>query len=60
MDTGQVLDLFSLSTSAQPEADRSAKANAATSKNNVLEGLEDLPPENEYDSLDVSAFISGV
>lgn len=61
MDTGQVLDLFSLSTGAEPESDDNKKGSSApTSQKNMLEGLEDLPPEDEYNSLDVNNFISSM
>ncbi|EOR00991.1 hypothetical protein E3P92_00420 [Wallemia ichthyophaga] len=61
MDTGQVLDLFSLSTGAENESDNSKRnSNAPNSQKNMLEGLEDLPPEDEYESLDVNNFISSM
>lgn len=61
MDTGQVLDLFSVSTGAEPETeDKTKKNDMPASQKNVLEGLEDLPPENEYESLDVDNFIGNL
>ncbi|TIC01506.1 hypothetical protein E3Q18_00684 [Wallemia mellicola] len=61
MDTGQVLDLFSVSTGAEPESeDKTRKNDMPASQKNVLEGLEDLPPENEYESLDVDNFIGNL
>ena len=53
MDTGQVLDLFSVSTGAEQSTEdkekQAKKSDKPIMQKNVLEGLEDLPPENEYE-----------
>jgi TATA-binding protein-associated factor len=56
MSTDLVLDLFKRT----PEEDAKKKkvANGAASQKNILAGLEDLPTEGEYDSLDLSSFLS--
>ncbi|KAH9857622.1 SNF2 chromatin remodeling protein [Lenzites betulinus] len=63
MDTDLVLDLFKRTTeeedavaAAKKEKDPSAPPGAK----NVLRGLEDLPPEEEYQELDVKSFMSSL
>lgn len=64
MDTDLVLDLFRR-TSEEEDAAAAAKekerqANKSASQKNVLHGLEDLPPEEEYEGLDLSSFVSSI
>lgn len=64
MDTDLVLDLFKR-TSEEDDARAAAKKKAkeaaqpVTTKN-VLQGLDELPPEDEYESLDLSNFMSSL
>ncbi|KAF8078067.1 SNF2 superfamily chromatin remodeling protein [Lyophyllum atratum] len=53
MDTDLVLDLFRRTTE---EEDAVAKKN----QRNVLQGLEDLPAEHEYEGLDLSSFMGSL
>lgn len=63
MDTDLVLDLFRR-TSEEDDAAAAAKKKekdaAAINQKNVLRGLEDLPPEDEYSGLDLSSFMSSL
>ncbi|KAI0086641.1 SNF2 chromatin remodeling protein [Irpex rosettiformis] len=63
MDTDLVLDLFRRTTEEEDVAAAAKKkekeANAISQKN-VLRGLEDLPPEEEYSGLDLSSFMSSL
>lgn len=63
MDTDLVLDLFRRTTEEEDVAAASKKtekkAGPATQKN-ILSGLEDLPPEDEYSSLDLSSFMGSL
>ncbi|KAG6903183.1 hypothetical protein C0995_002726 [Termitomyces sp. Mi166 len=58
MDTDLVLDLF-----RQTEADgiaatkKGKEVSGPVSQKNVLQGLEDLPAEHEYEGLDLSSFM---
>ncbi|KND04710.1 DNA-binding ATPase [Spizellomyces punctatus DAOM BR117] len=59
MDTDQILDLFSIggpSESAKPKQDKSKKATAK----DVLEGLEELADQDQYEDLDVGEFLKGL
>ncbi|KAL1409070.1 TATA-binding protein-associated factor mot1 [Vanrija albida] len=57
MNTGEVLDLFKVS--ADGEAPKAAKApTGAMSMSKILEGLEELPPEEEYADMSMDAFLS--
>jgi TATA-binding protein-associated factor len=63
MDTDLVLDLFR-HTSAEEDAtgkkrDINQQAAAGPHKN-VLNGLEDLPAEEEYQELDLSSFMTSI
>ncbi|MBW0488226.1 hypothetical protein O181_027941 [Austropuccinia psidii MF-1] len=69
LDTEQILDLFNLSaandaTSAKQGTGSDSSAVNGSSKTgmkkNVLDGLEDLPPESEYESLDPAKFLSSL
>jgi TATA-binding protein-associated factor len=64
MDTDLVLDLFKRTTDEE-EALTAAKAKAkeqsrSISQKNVLQGLEDLPAEDEYEGLNFSSFMGSL
>ena len=66
MDTDRVLDLFRR-TSEEEDAAAAAKkaketreAAGPVSQKNLLQGLEDLPAEDEYESLELSAFMGSL
>lgn len=64
MDTDLVLDLFRTTTEDE-EALAAAKAKAKgqsrnVSQKNVLQGLEDLPAEDEYEGLNLSSFMGSL
>lgn len=64
MDTDLVLDLFRR-TNEEEDALAAAKAKAreqsgTPSQKSVLQGLEDLPTEEEYEGLDLSSFMSSL
>ncbi|KAF8558525.1 hypothetical protein OG21DRAFT_1504270 [Imleria badia] len=67
MDTDLVLDLFRR-TSEEEDASAAAKKKAkemkdtagSVSQKNLLQGLEDLPAEDEYESLDLSSFMGSL
>lgn len=64
MDTDLVLDLFRR-TSEEEDALAAAKTkakdqNGSLSQKNVLQGLEDLPTEDEYEGLDLSSFMGSL
>jgi len=58
MNTGEVLDLFKVSAEGEPGKKKESKGPVSASK--VLEGLEDLPPEDEYAELSLANFMSKV
>ena len=62
MDTDLVLDLFRRTTEEEDAAasKKSEKKAGPTSQKNILSGLEDLPPEDEYSSLDLSSFMGSL
>lgn len=69
MDTDLVLDLFKHTTeeedarAAKKRADRGRSGGAAAGlpgKSNILEGLGDLPTEEEYEGLDISSYMSSL
>ncbi|KAF5372870.1 hypothetical protein D9758_001613 [Tetrapyrgos nigripes] len=63
MDTDLVLDLFKRTTEEEDAiaAKKKAKdANGLVSQKNLLQGLEDLPPEDEYQGLDLSTFMGSI
>ncbi|KAA1101050.1 TATA-binding protein-associated factor mot1 [Puccinia graminis f. sp. tritici] len=71
LNTNEILDLFNVSStdtgSSDPgQSDPSNSGHHAgieghgTKSKNVLDGLEDLPPESEYDSLDPAKFLSSL
>ena len=60
MDTDLVLDLFRRTTEeedATSSKKKREKETATPGPKNVLRGLEDLPPEEEYQGLDLSSFM---
>ncbi|KAI0320174.1 SNF2 superfamily chromatin remodeling protein [Amylostereum chailletii] len=62
MDTDLVLDLFR-HTSAEEDAANAKKDKDGiipSSHRNVLQGLEDLPAEEEYQDLEISSFMSSI
>lgn len=62
MDTDLVLDLFRRTTE-QEDAVMSQKRKEKTdhtSQKHILEGLDDLPAEEEYDSLNLSSFMASI
>jgi len=64
MGTDLVLDLFKLTTDEEDAAAAKKKSahehDGPTSQKNVLEGLEDLPPEHEYEGLDLASFMGSI
>jgi TATA-binding protein-associated factor len=63
MDTDRVLDLFKRTTDEEDAAAASKKAKEAAgpvTQKNVLQGLEDLPAEEEYQELDLSSFMGSL
>ena len=63
MDTDLVLDLFRRTTEeedATSSKKKREKETATQGPKNVLRGLEDLPPEEEYQGLDLSSFMGSL
>lgn len=64
MDTDLVLDLFKRTTEeedAKSAAKRKGKDSAGPiTQKNALEGLDELPPEDEYQSLNLSSFMGSL
>lgn len=62
MDTDLVLDLFRRTSEEEDAAakKKTKEASGPVSQKNVLDGLEDLPPEEEYQSLDFSSFMGSL
>lgn len=63
MDTDLVLDLFRHTTEEEDAAAAAKKGKESTgpvSQKNILQGLDDLPAEDEYDGLDLSAFMGSL
>ena len=58
MNTGEVLDLFKIS--AEPVVKQTKERTGPVSASHILNGLEDLPPEDEYAELSLSNFMSKV
>ena len=57
MDTDLVLDLFKRTTEEEDAAAKKRRAHdAPVTQKSVLDGLDDLPPESEYD-FDFSTFL---
>ncbi|KAI0747594.1 SNF2 chromatin remodeling protein [Daedaleopsis nitida] len=66
MDTDLVLDLFKRTTeqedvaAAAKKKDKDATGAPLGAQKNVLRGLEDLPPEEEYQELDLKSFMGSI
>ncbi|KAF5386822.1 hypothetical protein D9615_001620 [Tricholomella constricta] len=64
MDTDLVLDLFKRTTEEEDAAAAAKKkakeSTGPISQKNVLQGLEDLPAEHEYEGLDLSSFMGSL
>lgn len=65
MNTDQVLDLFKISTGEEDASAAAAKKKAQeqsgpVSQQNLLEGLEDLPDEDEYQGLGMDSFLGSL
>ncbi|GBE82676.1 Probable helicase [Sparassis crispa] len=66
MDTDHVLDLFRRTTEEEDAAaatkhkKKDKDASSLPGQRNVLRGLEDLPPEEEYEGLDLSSFMGSL
>lgn len=63
MDTDLVLDLFRRTTEEEDVAaasQRQKEASKPITQKSVLQGLEDLPAEDEYEGLDLSSFIGSL
>lgn len=64
MDTDLVLDLFKRTEDEDGVAAAKRKAtkepSGPVSQKNILQGLEDLPPEDEYEGLDFSSFMGSI
>ncbi|KAJ6608621.1 hypothetical protein B0H10DRAFT_1920958 [Mycena sp. CBHHK59/15] len=61
MDTDLVLDLFRRTSEAEDSAAAAKKkakeSSGPVTQNNLLQGLEELPAEDEYQGLDLSSFM---
>ncbi|WWC90834.1 uncharacterized protein L201_005771 [Kwoniella dendrophila CBS 6074] len=60
MNTGEVLDLFKVSAEGEPVKPKTSTSSGPTSMSKMLEGLDDLPPEEEYAELSLDNFLSKV
>jgi TATA-binding protein-associated factor len=64
MDTDLVLDLFRRTTEEEDAAAAAKKkakeSSGPVSQKNVLQGLEDLSTEEEYQGLDLSTFLESI
>lgn len=62
MDTDLVLDLFRRTTEAQDPkaAPKRKEVTGPVNQKHVLEGLEELPPEEEYEGLELSSFLGSI
>ena len=63
MDTDLVLDLFKRTTEDEDSGSSSKKKDKEAGnmgQKNILRGLEDLPPEDEYQGLDLSSFMGSL
>jgi len=61
MGTDLVLDLFGRTTEAQDhQASKKKEPTGPVSQKNVLEGLEELPAEEEYEGLELSNFLGSI
>lgn len=64
MDTDLVLDLFKRTTEEEDAAAATKRklkeSSGPVSQKNILNGLEDLPQEEEYQSLNLSSFMGSL
>ncbi|KDQ06750.1 hypothetical protein BOTBODRAFT_39402 [Botryobasidium botryosum FD-172 SS1] len=62
MDTDLVLDLFRRTTEEEDAKKKKKQQDPSRPVNqkNLLEGLEDLPAEDEYEGLDLSSFLGSI
>lgn len=63
MDTDLVLDLFRRTSEEEDAAAAAKKAKESSgpvSQKNLLQGLEDLPAEEEYQGLDLTSFMGSI
>ncbi|KAI9096118.1 hypothetical protein DFS34DRAFT_154547 [Phlyctochytrium arcticum] len=60
MDTDQILDLFSIDSSNAKKTKKAADSNKKTSRKEILEGLEGLADQDQYEDLDVGGFLKGL
>jgi TATA-binding protein-associated factor len=60
MDTDLVLDLFRHTGSEVSTAPSKEDLTAPPGQRNILQGLEDLPAEEEYQDLELSSFMSSL
>jgi TATA-binding protein-associated factor len=64
METDLVLDLFKRTSDEDAVAarakEKAKESSGPVSQKNVLEGLEDLPHEEEYAGLDLSVFMGSI
>lgn len=63
MDTDLVLDLFRRTSEEEDSPVASKKKDkeaGGLGQKNILRGLEDLPPEEEYQGLDLSSFMGSL
>ncbi|KAJ9125341.1 hypothetical protein QFC22_000301 [Naganishia vaughanmartiniae] len=58
MNTDQLLDLFDVDTGESANQDQPSHAGAHSAKPRALEGLSNLPAEDEYESLSLDNFLS--
>lgn len=62
MGTDLVLDLFKRTTAEEDAAAKKKRHDDSgpVSQKNLLDGLEDIPPEDEYEGLDLSSFMGSL
>jgi len=64
MDTDLVLDLFRRTSGEEDTSSTSKKSSkeaaGPVNQKNLLQGLEDLPPEEEYEGMDLKSFMSSL
>ncbi|ORY35400.1 putative helicase [Naematelia encephala] len=60
MNTGEVLDLFKVSSEGDTSKTTKTKSTGPMSASKILEGLDELPPEDEYAELSLERFMSKV
>ena len=59
MDTDQVLDLFQQGDESSSKKNEKEKPSRISQKN-ILDGLGDLPAEDEYDGLSLQSYINSL